>query len=347
MKKLSLKRFRKQASEQIPSRITNETVAEHRERILAGGRRFKYPIQYARHKLVINAMLISLAALLLLAALGWWQLYIVQNSSSLMYRLTRIFPLPVASVDGEATRFSDYLVRYSGSKYYLSKYDEIKIDSPDGRAQLAHIKRESLSGAELNAYAAKLARQRGIVVTDKDIDQVIAQQRNTANGPISQETYDASLQQMYNWSPDDYRQAVKRNILRARVSFAVDEKADQLQQKAAQLLRGSGDLAKVAAELGDVGNGQKASVQVSGLVYNTSLFYGVAVSQVAELPVNGISGVIKSTTDDGYYFVKVIEKNDKQVNFAFIRIPLTEFSKQFDQLRASGKIKEYIAVPKQ
>jgi len=347
MKKLTLKRSHRRTSEQAPSRITNETVAEHRERILAGGRRFKYPIQYARHKLVINAILITVVALVLLAAIGWWQLYMVQNSSNLMYRLTRIFPLPVASVDGEMTRFSDYLVRYSGSEYYLSKYDEIKIDSPDGRVQLAHIKRESLNGAEKNAYATKLARQRNITVTDEDVDQVITQQRKTANGPISQETYNASLQQMYNWSPDDYRLAVRRNILRARVSFAVDEKATHLQERAGQLIKGNGgDMAKAAAELGDVGNGQKATVKVSGLVHSTSLFYGVPVSQVADLPVDGVSGAIKSTTEDGYYFVKVLEKNDKQVNFAFIHIPLTEFSKQFDQLRASGKIKEYISVPK-
>ena len=49
----------------------DETVAEHRERILAGGRKFKYPVQYARHRLVINAILVTLAALVLLAVIGW------------------------------------------------------------------------------------------------------------------------------------------------------------------------------------------------------------------------------------------------------------------------------------
>lgn len=57
MKKL-LKRITKRSNpEPLPNRITTETVAQHREQILAGGRRFKYPIQYARHKLVINAIL--------------------------------------------------------------------------------------------------------------------------------------------------------------------------------------------------------------------------------------------------------------------------------------------------
>lgn len=119
MKKFKLKKLRSTQAGQTPSRITNETVAEHREQILAGGRRFKYPIQYARHKLVVNAVVITLVAAAFLVLLGWWQLYIVQNSSSFLYRLTRIFPVPVAAVDGQQVRFSDYLVQYRGSEVFI------------------------------------------------------------------------------------------------------------------------------------------------------------------------------------------------------------------------------------
>ncbi len=48
-----LKRRQNQATSK-PEHITNETVSEYRERILAGGRKFKYPVQYARHRLVIK-----------------------------------------------------------------------------------------------------------------------------------------------------------------------------------------------------------------------------------------------------------------------------------------------------
>lgn len=346
MKKPSLKRFKRRNKEEIPSRITNETVAEHRERILAGGRRFKYPIQYARHKLVANALIIILVSLVVLVILSWWQLYIAQNSSSFMYRLTRIFPLPVAQVDGEPVPFKDYLVQYRGSEHYLSKYDEIKVDSPDGKTQLMHIKRESLNRAEADAYAAKVARQRGISVTEKDVDAVISQQRDTVNGRITQETYDASSRMMYDWSPEDYRDAVKRSILRARVAFAVDEESANLQRKAAELIRTTnGDFEKVAAELAGPDQ-QKPRVRaaVSGLMYSTSTLDGLSISEVAKIPVGTVSGVLQSTTDDGYYFVKVLDKNDKQVNFAYVQIPLREFQGQFDQLKKTGKIKEFISV---
>ena len=113
MKKLQFKRREKANKTAIPTRITNETVAEHRERILAGGRRFKYPMQYARHRLVINTILVTVGALVLIAAIGWWQLYPVQNTSTFFYRVTRVLPLPVASVDGESVRYGDYLMYFN------------------------------------------------------------------------------------------------------------------------------------------------------------------------------------------------------------------------------------------
>ena len=83
MKKLQLKRRKKEVA--LPPRITNETVAEHRERILAEGRRFKYPLQYSKHKLVINTILISVIAFVTALIIGWHQLYIAQNTSNFFY----------------------------------------------------------------------------------------------------------------------------------------------------------------------------------------------------------------------------------------------------------------------
>ena len=115
MKKL--RRFsRKKTTDTEGHRITNETVAEHREKILAGGRRFKYPVQYAKHRLVINTIVISVVALLLVVFVVWWQLYSMQNTSTFFYRITRVIPLPVASVDGQPV-FIDFTA-LRGSHFY-------------------------------------------------------------------------------------------------------------------------------------------------------------------------------------------------------------------------------------
>lgn len=343
MKKL-LRKVRPPKDE-APARITNETVAEHRERILAGGRKFKYPVQYARHKLVFNAAIITLVSVVLLAIIGWWQLYPMQNSSEFMYRVTRIIPVPVGVVDGQWTLYQDYLVQYRASEYYLNKYGEIKLDSQDGKRQLDYIKRQALDKAEMVAYARKLAKTHQVVVTDKQIDEFIDQERNTANGRVSQETYDASIQMLYGESAPDYRLSVANGILKNTVAFAVDTDAAAQAKKATELVKqNAGDFAKTVEQMKDL-KGGKVIVGQSGMINTTSKFGGLRVADVSKLEKGQMSDVLKSTTDDGYYFVQIIDKSDTQVNFIYLHIPLTKFNQDFTALKKSGAVSEYISVP--
>lgn len=330
--------------EESPSRITNETVAEHRERILAGGRKFKYPVQYARHKLVFNAAIITVVTLVLLVAIGWWQLYPMQNSSEFMYRVTRIVPVPVASVDGTPVLYQDYLVQYRSSEYYLNKFGEIRLDSQDGKVQLNYIKRQALDMAEMVAYAKRLSGSNNVKVSSADIDSFIDQERNTANGRVSQETYDASIRMLYGESVTDYRLKVENGMIKNRVAFAVDKDASAQVKQAGELVtQTGGDFMKVAEQMKGSKGGQ-LNVGQSGMVSLTSKFNGLRVSELANMKKDEVSGVLKSTTDDGYYFVKIIDKSETQVNFLFLHIPLTTFSNDFAQLKTDKKIQEYISV---
>lgn len=346
MKKIHLsKLLRKKSNQdksQLAARITNDTVAEHREQILAGGRRFKYPVQYARHKLVRNAAIIAFVSIVVLGALVFQQLYFAQNSSDFIFRITQLLPVPVATVANEPVRYSDYLMQYRASEYWLSKYDEIKLGSEDGKRLLAGIKRKVLDTAEANSYATKLARELGITVTPKDIDDAVTSKRNTANGQITQEAYDASAMKQYRWSPDDYRQAIKQSLLRSKVAFAVDAAAKAQAEKASALIAAGKDLQATATELG---NG--VNVQSPGLIDITHSFSGLSVSDVSKLQPNVVSGALKSSTDDGYYFVRVTQKTDTQVNFEFIQIPLTAFNDKLAELKKSNQIHEFIKIAEQ
>jgi hypothetical protein len=343
MKKLRLKR-REKASKEAPARITNETVAEHRERILAGGRRFKYPMQYARHRLVFNTIIVTIIALLLVTLVGWWQLYLVQSTNPFFYRVTRVLPLPVASVDGEAVRYGDYLMYYNSSAHYLQRSEQLNLQSEDGKRQLDFVKRRSVNTVEADAYAAKLARQLGIQVSKERVDKVIDDDRNTVNGRISQETYDASALNILGWSPEECRQDVQAKLLRQDVSYAIDTAAKAKEEQAGPLLKAPGaDLEKVAASLGGEGD-DKATIGVSGLVPYANRDGGLSAAAL-KLNKDQVSDVIKTTTGDGYYFVKQLEKTDTQISYIYIKIPLTALNKQLADLKKNGKVREYIAIP--
>jgi len=180
MKKLLSKVRRNKEPEQPASRITNDTLAEHRERVLAGGRKFKYPVQYQRHRLVINAIIIGVVAVILLIASLWYLLYSAQNTSEFTYRVTKIIPVPVAIIDGEPVRYSDYLMKYRSGEHYLVEKEQIDIKTTDGKNQLNYIKAQALNDAIADAYAHKLAEQLDIQVTNADLEAFLKQQRKSS-----------------------------------------------------------------------------------------------------------------------------------------------------------------------
>lgn len=327
-----------------PSRITNETVAEHRERILAGGRRFKYPMQYARHRLVINTILVTIAALIVIVTAGWWELYSAQTTSSFFYRVTRVLPLPIASVDGQLVRYSDYLMYYNSSVHYLQQSEQVNLSSPDGKRQLEYIKQQSMDNVIEDAYAVKLAAGLHITVSDAMVDQVINADRNTVNGVISQATYDASALDILGWTPDEYRQDTRSKLILHKVEYAVDTIALQKEQKAAMLLaQPNASLTAVATELGGQG-AEKVLTGASGFVPRTNQDGGLSTA-AAKLQKGQISGAIETTTGDGYYFVQLVDENDTQVSYAYLKIPLTMFNQQLANLKSQGKVHEYITIP--
>lgn len=82
-------------------RTEREKVEQRREEVLAQGRKFKYPMQYAKHKLVINTVLVAVVAIIAMVVAGWAMLYKFQDTGDMLYRVTQLVPVPVAKVAGE------------------------------------------------------------------------------------------------------------------------------------------------------------------------------------------------------------------------------------------------------
>jgi parvulin-like peptidyl-prolyl isomerase len=339
-----LNKVRRKPQVDESARITTETIAEHRERILAGGRRFKYPIQYARHRLVFNAIIIGVAVLILLVAFVWWRLYPAQDTSSFMYRVTKVLPLPVANVDGQAVAYSDYLMKYRSAIHYLETKERLNLNSEDGKKQSDYVKQQSMDDAVADAYAAKLAKEKNITVSDAELETFLKSQRISADGEVSEATYEAVILDYYDWSPDEYRAAMQAKLLRQKVAFAVDATAQETMTATEALIKaGTSDLKVVAETLNKDPNTQ---VVYGGLgwVPKTNQDGGLAAA-ASKLQPGQVSAVVRSTMGDGYYFIRLLESNDTQVNFEYVQIPLTAFDAMVKKVQDDGKVKYYITVP--
>lgn len=343
MKKLRLSRkARKEAD--VSERITNETVAEHRQKILAGGRRFKYPVQYAKHRLVINTIIISLVALIAVVVITWWQLYSAQNTSTFFYRITKVLPLPVASVDGSAVRYSDYLVLFRAQEHYKQLKEGVDLYSKENKSQLDWLKRETMNDAIADSYAAKIANKLHIKVTSQQVDKAILRQRQSRSGVTSQETYDAIILDHYGWTPDEARDVTERKLLRQVVAYDIDVTATSLRDAVVQKLKSEKDFDKVAAGVVPL-NGVRVESGATPMVPDNNQDGGLA-EVASKLSVGQISQAIRSTTGDGYYVVKLLQKdNNHRISYAFLKVPLTEFKNKLDKVKSNHGVKEYISVP--
>lgn len=342
MKKLlrKLPGRKSQTTDQPRERITNETVAEHRERILAGGRKFKYPVQVAKHRLVITSVIIGIIAVAILVLLTWQQLYVAQNTSNFMYRITQLVPLQVGSVDGYGVRYSDYLKKYRSSIHYLEQQNSINLNSEDGRRQAEFIKRREISNVEKNAYAMKLAAQKNIKVSNKEVNDFI--QRDLTAKRVSQEAYERTvLKSFYDWTLDDYKSIVHTELLKRKVSFAVDTAAKQRVDGLHTQLAGGADFAAVAkASSDDIAT--KATGGDVGILPIDNQDPNGLIAAAKKLQPNQLSDVI--TGADGYYIIKLIEKTNTTIRYAQIKVTLHAFDEQFASLQKNNKIQEFIKI---
>jgi hypothetical protein len=344
MKKPSLRRKKKLEQAETPNRITNETVAEHRERVLAGGRRFKYPMQYAKHRLVINTIIISVIALILVAAVTWWQLYPVQNTSTFFYRITRVLPLPVANVDGQEVPYSDYLMGFRSQEHYLQYKEGVDLYAKENKQQLDLIKRQSLDDAIADSYAAKLANQMHLTVTSQEVEDAIKLQRESRDGETSEATYYAIVLDHFNWTPDEVKAVTARKLLHQKVAYAMDTTATKLKNELTFALKTQTDFDKIAASIAAV-NGVKVESSITPLVPSNNQDGGLA-DEASKLVINQVSPVFRSTNGDGYYVVKLLQKdNNGRISYASLKVPLTMFDEQLSTLKKQHKISEFIAVP--
>ncbi len=341
--KIFKKRAKKKQEIKTPAmgKITRETIEGHREAVLSEGRKFKYPLQYSKNKLVIHTIIISVISLFLIAFFFMWQLYIVQNSSSVFYRITTIFPLPVAVVDKQPVRFSNYLIRLRSEMHYLETKEDTDFSTKDGQNQAFLLKRNSMDESIADAYAAKLAKNKDIKVTKEQAKAYIEEQQNIGDSKVSEQTLATVLKELYGWTLADYEKVTQQKLLTQKVRYAVDDKARALGTEIlAQLNKTGGSLEDEAQLFKNQGVTYGSS---GGLVPKNNRDGGLAAA-ANKLEVNHLSGLVETALGDGFYIIKTLEKTDSEISYEYIKVPLTQFDSQLAKLRKEGKIREFIKI---
>ena len=317
-----------------------EKVEERREEVLAQGRKFKYPMQYAKHKLIINTVIVALVAIALMVVAGWVMLYKIQDTGDMLYRVTQVIPVPVAEVDGEKVRYSDYLMIFRSNLVTSEQQGGVLEDGEDTSVLEDVYKRAALESAIEYAYALKLGRELGVSVTNEEIDGAFDEHRRVGGVERSEESFLKIVSDNFGMNKTEYRRMLYLTLMKAKVSQAIDAPAREVADQIEQLLaENGGDMAAVAEVLG----GSVAYEETGQLVDNMNVDGGRS-NMAMTMEVGAISSRFLSSNGDGYYFVKLIEKTDSQVNYASLKILLTEFDLRMADLYEEGRVELYIKL---
>lgn len=313
-----------------------EKVEERREEVLAHGRKFKYPLQYAKHKLIINTVIVALVALILMVVAGWAMLYKLQDTGDMIYRVTQVLPVPVAEVQGVKVRYSDYLMIYR-SNLLTAEQQGGQLGSGEEADGVRRIYKEAaLYSAVEYTYATKLGQEMGLTVTEEEIDKAFEEHRKVGGVERSEEGFLKILKDNFGMNKSEYRRMLYLLLMKAEVAQAVDEKANTQAAEVERILaENEGDLSKAAEEVG-------AEYQETGRLVDNMNVDGGRSTMAMTLESGQISEKFLSSNGDGYYYVKLIDKTSSEVNYASLKISFTQFDEMVTELYAKDEVKSYI-----
>lgn len=325
-------------SKKDDKKTEQEKVEERREEVLAAGRKFKYPLQWTKHRVVVNTILIALVVFAIIITSGWLALYRFNMTDEMLFRITKILPVSVAEVEGEKVRFSDYLMLYRSSITSIERQttqNESRGSLDDLRAQ---YRRAALDEAEDFAFANKLAKEQNIEVSEEDVKNEFDRHVKIGGVDRSEESFLKIISDNFGLSRDEYERMLYLSLVKSKVEQAIDTKASETASKVEKLLKeNGGNYEAVADALGDA-----IEYQQTGGMVSTQNIDGGRAAEAAKLEPGGESGKFVSMNGDGYYFVKLIKKSGNEVNFVSIKVPFTEFESRMGALREENKISEFI-----
>lgn len=315
-----------------------EKVDERREEVLAQGRKFKYPLQWTKHRIVVSTVLIAFVVIAALVVGGWLALYRFNMTDDLLFRVTKIIPVSVATVNDEPVRFSDYLMLYRSSIISIERQSGQVDNEASIEALRTQYRRAALSEAEKYTYAVKLAHENEITVSDDDVETEFERHLHIGGIERSEESFVKIIEDNFGLSKSEYKRMLYLTLLKAKVEEKVDSKADEIAKKVEKMLSENGENYTAVAEA----LGEEIVYEETGGFVSAQNIDGGRASEAIKLEPGKQSGRFVSINGDGYYFVKLVAKTDTEVNFVSIKVPFAEFQTQFDKLSEDGKISEFI-----
>ena len=331
-----------EAIESLP-RITNETVAEHREEVLSSARKYIYPLSHSKHRIVKITSGLLIAAVVIFFSYCGLALYKFQATSGFIYGVTKVIPFPIAKAGSSYVSYENYLFELRHSMHYYQTQQQVSFDTTSGKALLAHLKSQALQQVISTAYIKQLASKNHVSVSGSEVDAEVALVRSQNRLGSNNQVFADVLKQFWGWSVSDFKRELTQQLLAQKVVAKLDTATQARAQAALTQLKAATDFATLAGQVSD-DTATKANGGEYGFLIDTSSqnIAPQATAALFNLKAGQYSGVINT----GYSLEidKVLEVDGSKVRAAHIVFNFQSINTYLTPLEAKAPSHTYIHI---
>lgn len=329
-----------QAIQGLP-RITNETVAEHREEVLSSARKYIYPLQHSAHRVVIISITLLVVTIVAFFTYCLLALYKFQSSSTFLYRVTQVIPFPVAKAGSRYVAYENYLFELRHYVHYYQTQQRVDFDSDSGKQQLAEFRKRAMKRVIDYAYVKELAKKHNIAVSDRELEDAITLVRNQNRLGSSDQVFEDVLKEFWGWSASDFKRELKQQMLAQKVVTTLDTETRTKATEARDRIGRGEDFAGIAklysTDLASKDNGGDYGFQISQSDRNLP---PQVIDALFRMNPGDVSPVVNTGTT--LEIVKLREKDGTKVQASHITFTLRSIDSYVQPIREKAKPKTFI-----
>jgi hypothetical protein len=338
------RRDKKQVKETGVAKITTDNLAEHREDVLSGARKYIYPLQHSKHRIVLLSTSLFLAAILVFSVVSVVLLYQLQTTSAFMYQVAKVIPFPIARSGSTFIAYENYLFELGHYVHYYEKQQQLSFDTEAGQAQLESYKQRTIDKVINDAYVKKMAKEQGITVSDQEIDEQIRIAKEQNRLGSSNEVFEDVLRDYWNWSINDFKRSLSSEILEQKVLRALDKPTEQRATEALAKIESGQDFATIAKEYSDDLSTKEQGGEFGFVNKSNRNVSQQTVDTLYSLPVGQNSKVVIVPYGTGYALaiIKSLEDKDGQTRGAHIIFKLKDLDEVLNDRKEQQPYKLYM-----
>ena len=325
-------------------RITNETVAAHREEVLGSARKYIYPLQHSKHRIVLISTALFIMSIVVFFTYSTLALYKFQSSSTFLYRVTQVIPFPIARTGSRFVAYENYLFELRHYKHYYENQLDTDFNDPKNAPQLADFKQRALDKVINDAYVKELAKQHNITVGDQEVGDQITLVRNQNRLGGDDKVFEDVLKDYWGWSVADFKRSLRQELLAQKVASVLDTNTQAKANAALGEVKAGADFAALAKVYSDDIKTKDAGGEFGYLIDRTDRNLSATTTDALfKLKPGGTSDIVNA----GYalQILKNIETVGDKIRGAQILLTFKDINTYVDEVAGKKPPTRYIRLP--